>query len=120
MRGKETRGRPRKFKLGAIVQDPTTENLYIVVDHQLRGTKSEYRVIPTNGRYERFGRASWVESSNLEPIGKRSSKGSLVTYRANQMLEGEVGRGCQCECCIHTAMPRRDFNMFTGDMVDYD
>jgi len=110
-------GRPRKFKLGAIVTD-LDGNFYIVVDHQLRGTKSEYRIVPTNNRYERFGRAVWVESNKLEATGMRSSRGSLVTYRANQMLEREVGRGCLCEYCAHTAMPRRDFNKVTGEMLD--
>jgi hypothetical protein len=113
-------GRPRKFKLGTIVTDKTTEELYVIVDHHLRGTKSEYRCVPTNGRYERFGRAAWIDSSRLESIGKKSSKGSLVTYRANQMLEAEVGRECLCECCVHVSMPRKDFNMFTGEMRDLD
>lgn len=113
-------GRPRKFKLGSIVTD-TDNQLYVIVDHQLRGTKSEYRCIPTNNRFERFGRASWIESNRLESIGKRSAKGSLVTYRANTAWELEVGeRGCECQCCCHVAMPREHFNRFTGKLLEAD
>jgi len=113
-------GRPPKFKLGTIVTD-TDNNLYVIVDHQVRGTKSQYRCIPTNNRFERFGGAAWIESNKIEAIGKRSAKGSLVTYRANEMLEREGdGRGCRCQCCVHEAMPRNVFNKFTGELKDWE
>ena len=112
-------GRPRKFKLGMIAQHIHTGDLYVVVDQQKRNHKSEYRVIPTNGRYERFGRAIWLESNLINPIGARSVKGSLTVYRANEFLDNELGgRGCECQCCIHTAMPKREFNKFTGGWVE--
>lgn len=112
------RGRPRKFKNRDIVIHNQTEQTYVVVDHQLRGTKAEYKVIPLNGQKQRYGRASWVESNWLDPTGMKSSAGSMVTYRSNKFLEQEVGRGCDCQCCIHAAMPRRDFNHITGEMFD--
>lgn len=119
----ERRGRPRKFKLGEVVSKPVvqTEDLYVVVDHQLRGTKSEYRVAPLNNRFERYGRAVWTPSNEIFETGMRSYKGSIVTYRANAHLDSELGgRGCHCECCAHAAMPRDAFNHLTGEFRDYD
>ena len=117
---KKNVGRPRKFKLGDIVTDLHTD--YVIVDHQLRGTKSEYRVVPLNRRYERYGRAAWRNSAEFTATDVHSSSGSLVTYRANRKLEEELpgGRGCACECCVHTAIPRDAFNKFTGEMKDDD
>lgn len=113
-------GRPRKFKLGVIVRDEDNQ-LYVIVDHQLRGTKSEYRCLPVNNRFERFGGAVWIPSNEIWPIGKRSAKGSLVTYRANEVLEDEGdGRGCRCQCCVHVAMPRNVFNKFTGELLEWE
>lgn len=111
------RGRPRKYRLGEIVQDKT-EAPYVVVDHQVRAWKSEYRIIPLNNRYERYGRAVWVESHLLDPVGKKSNKASVRTYRANRMLEEEIGRDCKCECCIHTAMDGTAFNSMTGQILE--
>lgn len=108
---------PRKFRLTDIVTDGHTN--YVIVDHRVRGTKAEYRVVPVTGRRQRFGRAAWRMSNELHPTGERSAKGSLVTYRANEWLKAELdGRGCECHCCVHTAIPRGAFNQFTGEMKD--
>lgn len=110
-------GRPRKFKLGAIAQHEDG-HLCVIVDHQIRGTKSEYRVIPLDGRRRRYGRVAWTETSKLSPVGEKS-RGSIVTYRANRMMEQDLGgRGCGCECCVHTAIPLSAFNHHTGDMKE--
>lgn len=113
-------GRKRKFKLGEIVQNDDGHH-YVIVDHQLRSTKSEYRIIPLNNRYERYGRATWEPSNTLHSTGLKSTKGSLVTYRANRMLEAEIGRACACECCVHTALDRKDFSTRSGrHLVEVD
>ncbi len=114
------RGRPRKFKLGEIVTSTLTQGLFVVVDHQLRGTKAEYRVVPLSGGRQRYGRAAWVNTAFLQTAGEYSSTGSLVTYRANEYLQAELpeGRGCACQCCIHEAQPRSGFSIHTGDFKE--
>ena len=114
-------GRPRKFKNGAVAKWAITGQLYHVVDHRLRGTKAEYRCVPVNARNERFGRARWISSSELiagDGNAKRSS-GSIKTYRANQKLDEQLGgRGCDCQCCVHTAIPLDMFSTNTGEFKD--
>ena len=113
-------GRPRKFKLSEIVlhQGQT----YVVVAHRLRGTKSEYRVVPLTGGRQRYGRALWKIAAELEAAGEFSATGSLLVYRANEWLDKELdgGRGCRCHCCPHTAIPRGMFSIHTGIMKDVD
>lgn len=109
-------GRPRKFTNRDIVTDGN--ELFVIVDHRLRGTKAEYRVIPMNDRIERFGRARWEQSADLQrdPKGRKSSKGSITVYRANQFLDAELGdRGCGCQCCAHHAIPYSELSWRTGD-----
>ena len=113
-------GRPRKFKLGEIIK--YDKGLGVVVAHRLRRTKSEYRIVPVSGGRKRYGRAAWKNSAELKTNGEHSATGSLVTYRANRWLNGELpeGRGCFCECCIHEAIPRKSFSRFTGAMKEED
>lgn len=114
-------GRPRKFKLGEIVHRLDMEmRLAVIVDHQVQGTKSLYRVIPMDGQKRRFGRAKWVDSNLLGPAGMRSKTASVLTYRANEKLEAELpeGRGCDCMCCVHTADPHAAYNHVTGEFRD--
>ncbi len=113
-------GRPRKFQLTEIVYDQHM-NTFVVVDHRLRGFKSEYRVVPINGRHQRYGKAAWQGAHKLTPTGKKSRTGALVTYRANEMsMGGTEERGCDCQCCIHIAYERPDFNYLTGEDRDQD
>ena len=109
-------GRPRKFKLSEIVL--FDNHTFVVVAHRLRGTKSEYRVIPLTGGRQRYGRALWKIAADLTAAGEFSSTGSLLVYRANEWLENELsdGRGCRCHCCPHTAIPRGMFSIHTGIM----
>lgn len=126
MVGKRKRkvGRPRKFKLSDIIRIKETGTIGVVVRHRMRGTKSEYCVIPLTGGKRRFGPSSWKSSADIETTGQRSSTGSLVTYRANEWLEEQLpeGRGCVCHCCVHEAQPRKAFSRQTGVMKaeDYD
>jgi hypothetical protein len=118
---KPKRGRKRRFKFGDISVDRRDGQLRVIVDYRMRGTKAEYAGIPMNGRHERFGPAQWVSSSELHTTGKSSKTASVRTYRANNKLEEEVGRGCRCHCCIHTAIPGDAFSIHTGEMREgYD
>ena len=120
VRRKRGAGRPRKFKLGEIILDDN--EFKVVVEHRLRGTKSEYRVIPLDGSSHRYGRAAWQSSGRLIPTGRHSSTGSILTYRANNWLDKELpeGRGCACQCCVHSAIPRNVFKVSTGEMMADD
>ena len=126
MVGKHKRkvGRPKKFRLSDIVQHKETGAIAVVVKHRMRGTKSEYCVIPLTGGKRRFGPSSWRGAETLDATGLRSSTGSLVTYRANEWLDEQLpeGRGCLCHCCVHEAQPRKAFSTRTGVMraEDYD
>lgn len=111
-------GRPRKFNLGDIVN--YDGEWQVVVDHRLRGTKSEYRCIALNYKRKRYGRAVWRSSGLLTATGEHSNTGSILTYRANEYLEAELGRGCDCHCCIHTAIPRSEFNRASGELREAD
>jgi len=112
-------GRRRKFRLADIVWDGG--RLSVVVDYRVRGSVSEYRVVPISGKRRRYGRASWRRAMDLHASGERSNTASLLTYRANQHLDDALDdRGCDCECCIHTAQPRSDFSHITGIMKGAD
>ncbi len=113
---KERRGRPRKIGMGYVVIDKDG-NLGVAVDHRILGSRSEYRVIPVNSRIQRYGPATWRNTESIEPEGRRSQTGSVKVYRANQALDEELGgRGCKCQCCVHYAMPLKDFSTQTGKL----
>jgi len=108
-------GRPPKFKLGTIAVDDDGQT-WVLVERRMSGFKSQYRGIRTNGRRRRYGRAKWMLSNVLTDTGEKSTKGSIVTYRANEAMDKELdGRGCECQCCVHQAIPRSAFNRHTGE-----
>lgn len=110
-------GRPKKARFGDIVTVKDEALLHVVVDHRMIGTKAQYCVIPLARGYRRYGRAKWVPSSDVEPIGKRSGTASVHTYRANKWLRDELDdHTCECQCCVHTPMNRRDFGHITGKL----
>ena len=116
---KRKRGRPRGFKNRDIAQ--YNNNLYIVVDHRMRGTKSEYRLVPYSRGQKRTGHAIWVQSYRMLNTGAKSNtKAAVSTYRANRGLDESLpdGRGCRCECCVHEAIPRTFFDRWTGEYKD--
>ena len=109
------KGRPPKFRFGAIVVDPDGQT-WVMVDRRVKGTKSQYRGIRLTGGRRRFGPAKWMPSNILVATGERSTKGSVLTYRANEGMKAELGgRGCECQCCIHTALPRSGFKRKSGE-----
>jgi len=113
-KAKRGRGRPRHFSNGDIALHGGQK--YVVVDHRMRNTKSEYRLVPLNAAYKRYGSAIWRQSYLLEVTGLRSNTATVVTYRANRWLEEATpeGRGCVCQCCVHEAQPTRGFSVHTG------
>ena len=118
MKRKRGRGRPRGFYNRDIIH--YTDRLYVVVDHRMRGAKSEYRLIPITPGHRRAGAAIWAQSYKMTNTGRKSGTGTVLTYRANTFLEEELpeGRGCKCQCCIHEAQPRRSLSRWTGDLKD--
>lgn len=109
------RGRKHKFKNGDIVTDNADQH-YVVVDWRTIGYASQYRVIPLNRTYRvDIPLAKWLHTDKLHKTGLRA-RGKVRPYRANQWLEKEYGRGCRCECCIHTALDGSDFNSKTGEL----
>ena len=106
-----TAGRPRKFKNRDIVQHTETGQLYAIVGHRTIGTKAQYRCMPLNGRLEKYGRTIWIISAALEATGMVSNQAVITTYNSNRMLDDGLpeGRGCDCDCCVHVAMPIADW-----------
>ena len=99
-------GRPRKFRVGAIVDDVARNTLAAVVDYKITHTEREYRVIPLNPSLQPSGRAYWQRSMWLVATTMKS-RDAVKTYKANSLLEE---RGCTCQCCVHEAMPIEDFD----------
>ena len=113
-KAKRKRGRPRHFSNGDIAEHEG--NMYVVVDHRMRNTKSEYRLVPLTKGYKRFGTAIWRQSYLISVTGLKSNTATVVTYRANKWLEEATpeGRGCACQCCVHEAQPHKAFSVHTG------
>ena len=117
---KKKAGRPRKLRNRDIARHKHTEQLYGIVGHHMIGSKSEYRCIPLNGRKQPYGRAIWIVAPDLEPTGEVSRNSLPTVYNANAALDDELdGRGCDCQCCIHTVLPHEGWT-YTGKMRDYD
>ena len=121
-RTKKTAGRPRKLKNRDIAMHRDTEQLYAIVGHRIAyRTKSQYRCVPLNNQQQKYGRAVWILGADLEPTGRVSRVQVITTYYANEMLDremdGEGGRGCDCQCCIHTSLPYKGFT-YIGRMVE--
>jgi len=97
-----------KFRLGDIVTDEHGDE-FIVVDRVMHIETSKYLAIPRDRMGRRIGVATWKMTYKLDKTGMHSNTGSVRTYRANKALEAQGGRGCKCQCCIHTALDTKDF-----------
>ena len=89
-------GRPRKFKMGAVVNHPL--GLGVVVDYKATPKDSTYRIVRMDDR-----KARWYSSTSLSDTG-RVNTDVLRIYRANERL---ADRDCDAHCCVHQAVPRR-------------
>jgi len=96
--------RSRKVRLGEIVRlSPlATSRLAAAVDYRREDSVGEYRVVPLDPTKQRAGRAVWVRSGAVSPLGEKSA-GTVRVYRANLSLEAIAPRDCDCQCCIHGA-----------------
>jgi hypothetical protein len=109
-------GRPKKFKLGDIAWDPERNQHAVVVNYRIQQTTSMVRLIPLDYHLRRRGDAYWERVQHVETTGNRSQTGSIKTYLANELLDKQLsrfdenGRGCSCQCCIHEAQNRANFN----------
>ncbi len=91
-------GRPRKFVMGAAVNSP--QGLAVVVDYKATPKDSYYRIVRMSDR-----KARWYSSTSLSDTG-RINIDWLRIYRANERL---ADRGCDSHCCVHQAIPRRNW-----------
>ncbi len=95
-------GRPRKFTMGAVVNYPQglMSGIGVVVDYKATPKDSTYRIVRMDDR-----KARWYSSTSLSDTG-RVNTDALRIYRANERLED---RECDCQCCVHQAIPRRNW-----------
>ena len=95
-------GRPRKFKMGDVVygDTPNIGHVGVVVDYKATPKDSYYRVVSIVDR-----KARWLSSTVLNATG-RSNLDVLRIYRANERL---ADRECEAHCCVHQAIPRRNW-----------
>ncbi len=93
-------GRPRKFRMGDTAYFDDRKDV-VVVDYKATPKDSYYRIM----RLPILGKAIWVTSTLLDGTG-RVNTDALRIYRANERLED---RECDCQCCVHQAIPRRNW-----------
>lgn len=111
------RGRPRKFRFGQLVRKKDDGRIYAVVgygrvDHpHARESTHKYRTVEYRTAWRmRIGRASWLWPYEMEAIESDApafgdDRQGRAVYRANRRLGGRRGRGCDCQCCAHIALP---------------
>ena len=106
-------GRPRKFNtndLAYYITEDGRKQYAVIVDWRsdTRG-RGEYRIVrlthPQGGRP--YGAAAWFKSELLHTTGKTWGYKVSMTYRMNERLKRFGERGCECQCCVHAAIPRR-------------
>jgi len=115
---KRRRGAARKFEWGDLVQHHRTGQTLAVVGYgaddrpysQKPGRK--YRAVPYHvGWRMAWGRARWFDVWELIPLTAAELRippkvrGVRTVYLANRRLGGRQGRGCDCQCCAHVALP---------------
>ena len=102
-------GRKPKLRPGQHA-DHKDLGLVVAVDYERdKWTVSRYRVIRLYSYmpYHRYGRAIWVRTHHLKARDDLiDAPTSLQVYRANKKLGLAKDRGCSCNCCAHTAIPR--------------
>jgi len=114
------RGRKRKFQKRQIVWQEAVQEYGVIVDYKQDDSgHGYYRVVnvtdPNKGQM--WGRATWRQSYELTPTGKKYKRGP-GTYKRNLAL-GD--RGCSCNCCVHEALPLGDVRLdgsFTWEADD--
>ena len=119
---RKTRGRKRKFQPGSKVQwveggvaddgSPTNYLRYgVVVEYRQYRTKAYYYVVPVEhmrvrGTVKRF-ESHKIEAAEFPIDGDKAAR----VYALNHTI---TDRGCACQCCVHTAVPRRFWDSEEG------
>ncbi len=95
-------GRPRKFVIGAVVNYPQgpMQGQAVVVDYKANPKDSYYRIVRMDDR-----KARWYSSTALSDTG-RVNLDVVHIFRANERL---ADRDCDSQCCVHQAIPRRNW-----------
>ncbi len=102
-------GRKRKFKIGQRVNHRGNHGVIVDYNQDSRG-RGRYRFMFTDKM-----RAVWREGSELSASILGDDMSYVGVYRKNQAIPD---RGCNCNCCIHVAIPASEVTWagtFKGD-----
>jgi len=108
-------GRRRKFHIDEVVvrYGFQMSKYAVVIDYRVKGAQSQYRIVRLD--YETgpsWGRPIWVHAEHLTHLPGRNwfnpTKRPNIrrVVKANEKIGNSTERGCRCECCPHTAVPR--------------
>lgn len=111
-------GRKRKYRFGQLVRRKDDGVIMIVVGYggvdvpHARDSGHKYRVVEYRPAWRMaIGRGQWQHPWHLEPIESAGipafgdHRQMRAVYLANRRLGGRTGRGCDCQCCAHIAIP---------------
>ena len=107
----------RKALPGHLVETPDGRR-WVVVDWKRAGSSGRYRCVPLTRNYRRYGPARWFPAEDLTRTGGKSKKAAVQSYRANEWLTENMGRTCDCQCCIHVEYDHKDFSRATGKWIN--
>ena len=105
-------GRRRKFRIDEVIR-PTPNSYAVVIDYRVKGAQSEYRIVRLDYQTgPAWGRPVWRAAEQLEhlpdwvwwSVVSRPNIRRVVV--ANEKIGSSFDRGCRCQCCPHTAVPR--------------
>ena len=108
-------GRRKKFWIDEVVEWQMTwpDQYAVVIDYRVKGAQSQYQVMRLDyATGPAWGRPVWVNAEELLHLPGRSYWNPTLrpnvrrVVRANEKLGDSTQRGCRCECCPHTAIPR--------------
>ena len=109
-------GRRRKFRIDEVVRrdfDHKRSQYAVVIAYRVKGAQSEYRIVRLDYQTgPAWGRPIWIAAELLFHLPGRTWL--KVAFRpnirrvvvANERIGSSTERGCRCQCCPHTAMPR--------------
>ena len=107
-------GRRKKFFIDEVVKLSAPIKVYCtIVGYRVKGAQSQYQVVRLDyATGPAWGRPIWVNAEELEHTVDRSWWNPIKrpkvrrVVRANENLGDSTQRGCRCQCCPHTAIPR--------------
>ena len=112
-KGEGVIGRRRKFHIDEVVYLHDLLAPAVVIDYRVKGAQSQYRVVRLDySTGPPWGRPIWINAEGLDHKNNRHywnpTKRPNVrrVVRANEKLGDSTQRGCRCQCCPHTAIPR--------------